>query len=77
MQTSISLRGNRLLDEMGLTERDKDGYRLRPDVSGLKYSWMYRVPISTSQENDIGLIIQEGWEQLGLETLLYTPPVPN
>ena len=66
--------GNRLLDEMGLTERDKDGYRLRPD--GKPIEMLMDVPSSNlnSQENDIGLIIQDGWEQLGLKTLLYTPP---
>ena len=61
--------GNQLLDEMGLIRRDKDGYRLRPD--GERIEMLMDVPSSNlnSQENDIGLIIQEGWEQLGLKTL--------
>ena len=60
--------GNRLLDEMGLTARDEDGYRLRPD--GKPIEMLMDVPSSNlnSQQNDIGLIIQEGWEALGLKT---------
>ena len=48
--------------------------RLRPD--GEQIEILMDVPSSNlnSQENDIGLIIQEGWEQMGLKTLLYTPP---
>jgi peptide/nickel transport system substrate-binding protein len=67
-------KGNALLDEMGLTKRDKDGYRLRPDGKRLKL--VIDAPSSNlnSQENDIGLIIREGWEKLGVETTLYTPP---
>ena len=67
-------RANALLDEMQLTERDKAGYRLRPD--GERLEIVMDVPSSNlnSQENDIGLIIREGWEQMGLETTLYTPP---
>ena len=25
-------------------------------------------------ENDIGLIVAEGWEQLGIKIVIYTPP---
>ena len=67
-------KANAMLDEMGLTQRDKQGYRLRPD--GQRLEIVMDVPSSNlnSQENDIGLIIQEGWEQMGIKTILYTPP---
>ncbi len=67
-------KANAMLDEMGLTQRDKEGYRLRPD--GQRLEIVMDVPSSNlnSQENDIGLIIQEGWEQMGIKTILYTPP---
>ena len=65
---------NALLDEIGLVERDPEGFRLRPDGKRLKI--VMDVPSSNlnSQENDIGLIIQEGWRQLGIDVTLYTPP---
>ena len=43
-------------------------------ANGLRYSWTYPVLTLTVRKNDIGLIIQDGWEQLGFKTLLYTPP---
>jgi len=67
-------RGNALLDEMGLTQRDKEGYRLRPD--GKRLTLVMDVPSSNlnSQENDIGLIIADGWREMGIDAVLYTPP---
>jgi len=66
--------GNRLLDEMGLITRDAEGYRLRPD--GKRLSMVFDVPTAKTvpYENDIGLIVAEGWEQLGIEIVIYTPP---
>lgn len=68
------IKGNRLLDEMGLTARDDAGYRLRPD--GKRLSMVLDMPASTHivHENDIGLIIAEGWEALGIEVVIFTPP---
>jgi len=67
-------KGNRLLDEMGLTTRDAEGYRLRPD--GKRLTMVFDVPTAKTvpYENDIGLIVAEGWEQLGIEIVIYTPP---
>lgn len=67
-------KANALLDEMGLTKRDKEGYRLRPD--GKRLTIVMDVPSSSlnRQENDIGLIIAEGWRKLGIDVVIYTPP---
>ena len=67
-------RANQLLDEMGLTERDSEGFRLRPD--GKRLHIIMDVPSSNlnSQENDVGLIVQESWRRMGMEVTLYTPP---
>ena len=66
--------GNALLDDMGLTKRDEEGYRLRPD--GERLSLIMDLPSSNASlhENDIGLITKQGWEEMGIETVLYTPP---
>jgi len=67
-------KGNALLDEMELTQRDKEGYRLRPD--GKRLDVVMDVPSSklNAQENDIGLIIVDGWRKMGIYAILHTPP---
>ncbi|MFQ5923990.1 MAG: ABC transporter substrate-binding protein [Anaerolineales bacterium] len=67
-------KANALLDDMGLTQRDKEGYRLRPD--GKRLTIIMDVPSSklNRQENDIGLIIAEGWRKMGIDAVLHTPP---
>jgi len=67
-------KANALLDEMGLTQRDEEGYRLRPD--GKRLTIVMDVPASNlnRQENDIGLIIAQGWREMGLDPVLHTPP---
>jgi peptide/nickel transport system substrate-binding protein len=66
--------GNRLLDDMGLTKRDEADYRVRPD--GQRLSIVLDTPSSKNivHENDIALIVAEGWEALGIEVVIYTPP---
>jgi peptide/nickel transport system substrate-binding protein len=67
-------KANALLDDMGLTQRDKEDYRLRPD--GKRLTIIMDVPSSklNRQENDIGLIIAEGWRKMGIDAVLHTPP---
>lgn len=67
-------KANDLLDELGLIERDDEGYRLRFD--GKRLTIVMDVPSSklNSQENDIGLIIADGWRKMGIDATLYTPP---
>ena len=66
--------GNRLLDEMGLTRRDAEEYRLRPD--GQRLTLVLDAPAAAhiAHENDVALIVAEGWRELGLDVLVYTPP---
>ena len=67
-------KANRLLDEVGLIRRDSEGYRLRPD--GKRLTIVMDVPAAAhiAHENDVGLIIAEGWRELGLDVVIYTPP---
>jgi len=61
---------NRLLDEMGLTERDKDGFRLRPDGKRLEVIIEYcaggemRVPVTLLE------LVKEYWEDVGISVIL-------
>lgn len=65
---------NKLLDEMGLTQRDDAGYRLRPD--GKRLTLIFDAPGSSLnlQENDIALIISGGWRKMGIDVVINTPP---
>jgi len=59
---------NRLLDEIGLTERDKDGFRKGPDGKTLLLIVEYPTawaPPTTVQER-----VKEYWENVGLKVLL-------
>ncbi len=67
-------KANRLLDEMGLNRRDDEGYRLRPDGKRLEIIMDVPAAAHVAHENDIGLIVAEGWRALGLDILIYTPP---
>ncbi len=57
---------NRMLDSLGLTERDKDGYRLRPDGKTLA------VTIIASTHHppciDAMQLVAQYWEDLGIKT---------
>lgn len=60
---------NTLLDEMNLTKRDKDGFRLRPDGKTLELTieyWQGRSPVSTPALE----LIKEYWEAVGVKTTL-------
>lgn len=61
-------RANQLLDEMGLTERDAEGYRLRPDGKRLTITYEY-APIFGSW-GDIGELLAEQWKKLGIELIV-------
>jgi peptide/nickel transport system substrate-binding protein len=67
-------KGNALLDEMGLTERDAEGFRLRPDGKRLTILMDFPSSRDNIQENDIGLIVAEGWRKLGIDGVIHTPP---
>ncbi|MCD6290897.1 MAG: ABC transporter substrate-binding protein [Anaerolineae bacterium] len=61
-------RANQLLDEMGLTERDDQGYRLRPDGKRLTITYEY-APVFGSW-GDIGEMLAQQWKKLGIELLV-------
>ena len=59
---------NQLLDEMGLAEKDKDGFRLRPDGETLLLILEYR--IMDGGETTILELVKENWEAVGIKVLL-------
>ncbi len=58
-------RANKLLDEMGLTKRDSEGYRLRPDGKRLSFTIEY-FPTETPKAPNVELVSQY-WEDLGVK----------
>ena len=68
-------RANALLDEIGLTKRDAEGFRLRPD--GKRLSLLFDVPAyqQAGPALDEALIVSGGWRQLGIETRIKSWPL--
>ncbi|NLS79812.1 MAG: ABC transporter substrate-binding protein [Chloroflexi bacterium] len=58
-------RANAYLDEMGLTNRDSDGYRLRPD--GKRMTIVYEFYADLGPWQEIGEFLTAQWKELGLE----------
>ncbi|NPV81108.1 MAG: ABC transporter substrate-binding protein [Firmicutes bacterium] len=61
---------NKLLDELGLNKRDKDGYRLRPDGKPLTLTIMTNLGYSIHA--DVMQAIQRYWSAVGIRTVLDT-----
>lgn len=61
---------NSLLDEMGLTERDEEGFRLRPD--GKTLSLVIITAGEQMIEADVLGLVEEYWEAIGIKTA-YRP----
>jgi peptide/nickel transport system substrate-binding protein len=62
-------KANALLDTVGLTERDSDGFRLRPD--GNRLSWVVIIGSSPdSRAVDVLEFVTEGWKQIGIEAVI-------
>jgi len=59
---------NRLLDEVGLTERDKNGFRIGPDGKAMlllvEYNVQHGIPLSILE------LVKEYWEDVGLKVAL-------
>ena len=55
---------NALLDEMGLTERDGDGYRLRPDGKTLVLKLNYTEQGGPTQVNEL---VRDYWRAIGIK----------
>ncbi|WP_423906482.1 ABC transporter substrate-binding protein [Candidatus Spongiihabitans sp.] len=63
-------RANRLLDEMGLTERNSKGLRLRPDRKPLEI--IIHSAGESTEETDILELIHDSWLKLGIK--IYSKP---
>ncbi|MGQ9632429.1 MAG: ABC transporter substrate-binding protein [bacterium] len=61
-------RANRLLDEMGLTKRDSEGFRLRPDGKPLVLTIEY-APVFGSW-GPTSELVKSHWEKVGIRTAL-------
>lgn len=61
---------NRLLDEIGLTARDDDGFRLLPD--GRRMTIIIDTAGESTEESDILELIKDSWRDLGID--LFTKP---
>lgn len=57
---------NQLLDEMGLDQRDADGFRLRPDGETLFLNFQVSVPEDSWRQ--IGELITSYWNAVGVKT---------
>ena len=60
---------NRLLDEIGLTDRDRDGFRKRPDGKTAQLIIGYSTNNAGASET-VHELVKEYWEELGLKVLL-------
>ncbi len=63
---------NRLLDEIGLTKRDDEGFRLLPD--GRQLTVIVDTSGQTAEESDVLELIRDDWAQIGVR-LLTKPSV--
>jgi peptide/nickel transport system substrate-binding protein len=59
---------NRLLDELGLTRRDKQGFRLRPD--GRRLDIIVETAGESTEETDVLELITDTWGRIGIELLI-------
>jgi peptide/nickel transport system substrate-binding protein len=59
---------NRLLDEMGLTARDRKGFRLRPD--GARLDIIVETAGESGEQTDVLELITDTWAQIGIELLI-------
>lgn len=59
-------KANELLDALGLTKRDKDGFRLRPDGKTLILNIIGRIDWPTHK--DVCEMVKKYWEDVGVKT---------
>ena len=59
---------NRLLDEMGLDKRDKEGYRLRED--GRRLHLLVEYTEGEAPYGPVSEVVQEYWQAIGIDTAL-------
>jgi peptide/nickel transport system substrate-binding protein len=61
---------NRLLDEMGLTERDDAGYRVLPD--GRPATIIIESPGENADQTDALQLVRDAWRPIGIKLLIKT-----
>lgn len=59
---------NKLLDSIGLTKRDKDGFRLRPD--GKRLSLSILVATDWPMHSDICEMLRKYWKDIGIDLII-------
>lgn len=59
-------RANQLLDSVGLTERDADGFRLRPD-DGERLSLVIEIGVLEGPKEPLCELISNDWREVGIE----------
>lgn len=59
-------RANALLDDMGLTERNGDGVRLRPDGETLSFTILFTAALGDNRGDEVTLV-EQYWEAIGLD----------
>lgn len=59
---------NRILDNLGLNKRDKDGYRLLPDGKPLRLTLL--VGLGYPMHPDVAELVKAYWEKIGIKTAL-------
>ena len=68
-------KANELLDEIGLTERGEDGYRLRPD--GKTLSLLVDLNVGEAGETiDMWELVKSYWEKIGIKVNLKVEATP-
>jgi peptide/nickel transport system substrate-binding protein len=63
-------KANRLLDELGLAERNDDGVRLLPD--GREMNIIVETAGEETEQTDVLELVSDGWAEIGIK--LYTRP---
>lgn len=63
---------NRLLDEMGLTQRDRDGFRLRPDGKTLAITIPYVEGTGIRGVRTVCELVKRYWEKVGIKVALVS-----
>src|SRR5690606_17495378 len=58
-------RANQLLDELGFTERDAEGFRLRPDGQPLGFTITYTEVLGSMNPDEVQLVANY-WEAIGI-----------
>ena len=64
-------RANQLLDEMGMDQRDGEGFRLLP--GGEPFTLVAEFPVQVAVLTKTGELLKEYWDKVGIRTLVKSP----